>query len=100
MSGRPDEVQASMNAKVALLATLGLLLLNHVGLVLVVNEVDYGRPRVPVVDIVTKAGGIDDCKLDLELLLLELSLNDLDLSKFVELLVVASGVVFGRGQLG
>jgi hypothetical protein len=100
VTGGPDEVQASVNAKVALLAALGLLLLNHVRLMLVVNEVDNWRPRVAVVDIVTKAGGVDDGKLDLELLLLELGLDDLDLGKFVELLVVASVVVFGRGQLG
>lgn len=40
MTGRPDKVQASVDTKVTLLAALGLLLLNHVGLVLVVNEVD------------------------------------------------------------
>ena len=96
MTSGPDEIQASVNAKVTLLAALGLLLLNHVRLMLVVNEVDDGRPRVPVVNIVTKAGGVDDGKLDLELLLLEFGLNDLDLSEFVELLMVASAVVFGR----
>ena len=42
MAGRSDEVQASMNTKVALLAALGLLLLDHVRLMLVVNEVDDG----------------------------------------------------------
>ena len=99
MTGGPDEVQASMNAKIALLAALGLLLLNHVRLMLVVNEVDNRRPRVPIVDVVTKARGINDSKLDLELLLLKLGLDNLDLSQFVQLLVVASAVVFGRRQL-
>ena len=89
-----------MNAKVAFLATLGLLLLNHVRLMLVVNEVDNGRPGVAVVDIVTKARRVDDGKLDFELLLFEFGLNDLDLGEFVELLMVASVVVFGRGQFG
>jgi hypothetical protein len=42
VAGRPDEVQASMDAKVTLLAALGLLLLDHVRLMLVVNEVDDG----------------------------------------------------------
>ena len=100
MTRGPDEVQARVNAKVALLAALGLLLLNHVRLVLVVNEVDNRRPRVPIVDVVTKARGVNDSKLDLELLLLELGLDDLDLSQFVQLLVVASAIVFGRRQLG
>ena len=100
MTGGPDEVQARVNAKVALLAALGLLLLNHVRLMLVVNEVDNRRPRVPIVDVVTKARGVNDSKLDLKLLLLELGLDDLDLSQFVQLLVVASAVVFGRRQLG
>ena len=100
VTGGPDEVQASMNAKIALLAALGLLLLNHVRLMLVVNEVDNRRPRVPIVDVVTKARGVNDSKLDLELLLLKLGLDNLDLSQFVQLLVVASAVVFGRRQLG
>ena len=100
MTGGPDEVQASMNAKITLLAALGLLLLNHVRLMLVVNEVDNRRPRVPIVDVVTKARGVNDSKLDLELLLLKLGLDNLDLSQFVQLLVVASAVVFCRRQLG
>ena len=100
MTRGPDEVQARVNAKVALLAALGLLLLNHVRLMLVVNEVDNRRPRVPIVDVVTKARGVNDSKLDLKLLLLELGLDDLDLSQFVQLLVVASAIVFGRRQLG
>src|SRR6266702_2535882 len=71
-----------MNAKVTLLAALGLLLLNHVRFMLVVNEVDNRRPRVPVVDIVAKARSVDDGELDLELLLLKLGLDYLDLSEF------------------
>ncbi len=90
MTGGANEVQASVNAKVTLLAALGLLFLNHVRLMLIVNEVDDGRPRVPVVDIVTKAGGVDDGEFDLKLLLFELGLDDLDLGEFVELLIVAS----------
>jgi len=42
MTGRPDKVQASVDTKITLLATLGLLLLNHVRLMLVVNKVDDG----------------------------------------------------------
>ena len=96
VTSRPNKIQASMNTKITLLAALGLLLLNHVCLMLVVNEVDDGRPRVAVVDIVTKTGSVNDGELDLELLLLELSLDYLDLGELVKLLVVASGVIFRR----
>ena len=97
MTRRPDEIQASVNTKITLLAALGLLLLDHVRLMLVVNEVDDGRPRVAVVDVVTKTRGVNHSELDLELFLLELSLDDLDFRELVELLVVASVVIFRRG---
>jgi hypothetical protein len=42
MAGGPDEVQTSVDTKITLLAALWLLLLDHVGLMLVVNEVDDG----------------------------------------------------------
>jgi len=100
MAGRPDEVQASVDTKITLLAALGLLLLNHVRLMLVVKEVDDGRPRVAVVDIVTETGRVDNGELDLELFLLELSLDNLDFGELVELLVVASAVIFRRRELG
>ena len=89
-----------MDTKVTLLAALGMLLVNHVRLMLVVNEVDDGRPRVAVVDIVTETGGVDYGELDLELLLLELCLDDLDFRELVELLVVVSPVIFCSGELG
>jgi len=72
MAGGPDEVQASVDTKITLLAALRLLLLNHVHLMLVVNEVDDGRPRVAVVDIVIETRGINYGELGLELFLLEL----------------------------
>lgn len=100
MTGRPDEIQASVDPKVALLAALGLLLLDHVGLMLVVNKVDNGGPRVTVIDVVSKAGRVNDGEFDLELLLLKLGLDDFDFGKFVELLVVAPAIVFRRRQLG
>lgn len=76
--------------------SLRLLFLTHVCFMLVVNELNDGHPGVPVVDVVTKAGGVNDSELDLELLLFELSLNDLYLSQLIKLLVVPSVVVFGR----
>lgn len=99
MTGRTDEVKTSVNPQVSLLHPLWLLLLPHIRLVLVIDKVDDGRPRVTVVDIVTKAGGVDDGQLDFELFLLQLSLDDLHLCQLVELLQVTTCVVLGRRQL-
>ena len=85
-----------MDPEVGLLPTLGLLFLSHIGLVLVIDEIDDWGPRVAVVDIVSESGGVNDGELDFELLLLKLRLDDLDLGKFVELLVVTPRVVLGR----
>jgi hypothetical protein len=111
-----DEVQAGVDAEVDLVGTARLLFLQHVRLVLVVEELDYGLPRVAVVDIVAEAGGVNDGQADcggecwsqllgpalhtLEELLLELGLGDFDLDRLVHLLVVSSlvvGVVLDRG---
>ena len=100
MTCRADEVQARVDAQVGLLVPLRLLLLAHVRFVLVVNEVDNGVPAVPVVHIVAKARRVDDGELDLEGLLLELGLDDLDLSELVEQLGVPLVVRLGRGELG
>ena len=67
---------------------------------LVVNEVDYGAPRIAVVDVVAKTGGVNHCELDLELLFLEFRLNDVNFCQFVELLVVTAGIVLWKRQLG
>ena len=67
---------------------------------LVVNEVDDGAPRITVVDIVTKTGGVDHGEFDLELLLLKFSLDDIDLCQFVELLVMAASIVLWKTKLG
>lgn len=98
VSGRPDEIQASVYTHVELLSALRLLLLAHERLVLIVlvakgqissasanaprpqntthDEVDDGSPAVPVVHVVSESGRVDDGELDLELLLLELGLDD------------------------
>lgn len=44
VSGGPNEVETSVDPEVNLVLTLGLLLLPHIGLMLVVNEVDNWRP--------------------------------------------------------
>jgi hypothetical protein len=94
-----DEVQAGVDAQVDLVGAARLLLLQHVRLVLVVEELDYGLPRVAVVHVVAEAGRVDDRQADLEELLLELGLCDFDLDRLVHLLVVAAlvvGVVLDR----
>lgn len=94
-----DEIQASVHSEVTLLLAPGLLLLAHIRLMLIVNEVDDGRPRVAVVHVVTKSGGVDDGQLRLELLLLQFRLDDFNFRKFIKLLVMAAVVVLRRGQL-
>jgi hypothetical protein len=95
--GRANEIQARVHAQVGLLVTLRLLLLAHIRLVLVVNEVDDRRPRVAVVDIVSKTRRVDNSELDFELLLFELCLDDVHFRKLVELLMMTAIVVLDRG---
>lgn len=64
---------------------------------LVVNEVYNRCPRVAVVDVVAKSRRVNDRELCFELLLFELSLNDLHLGQLVKLLVVTAVVVLGWG---
>lgn len=101
VAGRADKVQAGMDTEINLVLTAGLLLLEHVRLVLVVEELDDGHPRVAVVDIVAESGGIDNGQSDLEELLLKLGLGNLNLDGLVDLLLVASlviGVVLDGGR--
>jgi len=67
---------------------------------LVVDEVNNGRPGVAVVNIVAKSGCVDDSELDLELLLLKLGLDDFHLCELVKLLVVTPVVIFGEREFG
>ena len=60
MACRADEVQAGVDTEVNLVLAARLLLLEHVRLVLVVEELDDGLPGVAVVDIVTESRSIDD----------------------------------------
>jgi hypothetical protein len=52
-----------------------------------------------LVDIVTKTEGVNYDELDLELFLLELSLDDLDFHELVKLFVVAPARIFCSGEL-
>lgn len=60
VSSGADEVQASVHTHVNLVGTAGLLLLEHVGLVLIIQELNNGLPRVAIVDVVAEAGGINN----------------------------------------
>ena len=66
MSGGADEVQAGVNTEIDLVYSAGLLLLQHIRLMLVIQELDNWHPGVAVVDIVAEARGVNngqaDCK--------------------------------------
>jgi hypothetical protein len=62
--GGADEVKAGVDTEVDLVGAARLLFLQHVRLMLVVEKLDDGLPRVAVVDIVTEARGVDDGKAD------------------------------------
>jgi len=64
------------------------------------NSFDDREPRVTVVDVVTESRGVNDGELDLELTFLELSLDNLNLWRLVQLLVMTLVVVFCRRQFG
>ena len=65
VSGGADEVQTGVHTHVDLVGTAGLLLLEHVRLMLVIQELDNGLPGVTVVDIVSEAGGINNGQANL-----------------------------------
>ncbi len=64
MSSWSDEVQASVDAEVDFIPTTRLLLLQHVRLMLVIQEFDDWHPRIAIVNIVAEAGSIDDRQTD------------------------------------
>lgn len=64
MSGGSDEVQAGVNTEINLINTAGLLLLQHIRLMLIIQELDNWHPRITVVDIVAKARSIDNGEAD------------------------------------
>ena len=100
MSCRPNEVEACMNPQVGLFMSLWLLFLTHVGFMLVVDELDNWKPRVAVVNIVSKSRSVNDGEFDLELTFLKLSLDNFHFSQFIQLFVVAPVVVFSGRQFG
>ena len=64
MSGRSDEVQAGVDTEINLINTARLLLLQHIRLMLIVQELDNWHPGITVVDIVAKARSIDNGEAD------------------------------------
>lgn len=53
-----------MDTEVNLVDSARLLFLQHVGLVLIVQEFDDGHPRISVIDIIAKARGINHGQTD------------------------------------
>jgi hypothetical protein len=66
VAGGADEVQAGVDTEIDLIRAARLLFLQHVRLVLVVEELDDGLPRIAVVDVVAEAGRVDDREADWE----------------------------------
>ena len=64
MSGGSDKIQTCVNAKINLIDTTRLLLLQHIGLMLIIKEFDDWHPRITIVDVVSKAGRVDHGKAD------------------------------------
>lgn len=93
MASGTNEVKASVHSEVNLVLSLRLLLLKHIALVLIVQELDDWLPAVTVVHVVTEPRSINDSQADLEELLFQLSLGDLDLHGLVDLLGVTAAVV-------
>jgi hypothetical protein len=64
VAGGANEVEAGMDTEVDLVRSAGLLLLQHIRLMLVIEELNNGLPRIAVVDVVTKSRGVDNGKAD------------------------------------
>lgn len=60
MPSGSNEVQTRMDTKVDFVNSAWLLLLQHIRFMLIIQELDNWHPGVPIVDIVTKARGIND----------------------------------------
>lgn len=60
MTSGPDKIKACVNTKIDLGFSTGLLFLQHIRLVLVVQKFDDGHPRIAIVHVVTKTRGINN----------------------------------------
>ena len=113
MTGWSDEVKAGMNTEVDPVSSAWLLFLQHVRLMLIVQELYDGHPRVTVVDVVAEARSVDDRQADcpmscfriciliiyadedhtLEEFLFQFRLGNLNLNSLVYLLRMAAPMV-------
>lgn len=59
MTSGSNEVETCMDSKVDLVNATRLLLLEHVGLMLVIQKLDNGHPGIPVVDVVPKSRSVN-----------------------------------------
>jgi len=64
VAGRANEVQTGVHTEINLLRSARLLLLKHVALMLVVEELNDRLPRVAVVHVVTETRSVNDRKAD------------------------------------
>ncbi len=93
VASRANEVQAGMHSQINLLRSARLLFLQHIALMLIVQELDDWLPAVAVVDIVAETRSVDNGKPDLEELLFQLGLGDFNLNSLVDLLGVTAAMV-------
>lgn len=93
MPSGTDEVKACMHAQIDLVGAAWLLLLQHIALVLVVEEFDDGLPAIAVVDVVAEPGSVDNGQAHLEKFLLQFGLGDLNFDRLVNLLGMAAAVI-------
>ena len=93
VTGRTNEVQARVHPQINLVLPLGLLLLQHVALMLVIKELDDWLPAVSVIHIVTEPWSIDDSESDFEELLFQLGLCDFDLHCLVDLFRMTTAMI-------
>jgi len=68
VSSGSNEVQAGVDTEINLVHTARLLFLQHIRLMLIIQEFDNWHPRVAVVDIVSEAGGVNNGKADCDII--------------------------------
>lgn len=59
MARRADEIQTCMNTHINLSSTGRLLLLDHIALMLIIQELDNRDPTISVVHIIAKSGCVN-----------------------------------------
>lgn len=93
-----DKVKTRMDPLVELVASIRLLLLTHVRLVLIINEVDNRVPGLFVVDIVAKARRVNDRQLYFESLFFQFGFDNVNFGRLVNLFCMAARVVLVHSE--